>query len=147
MSYCKFCGSRLEEEALFCPGCGASRADAIDEPVRAAEPEVLPAPMAETPAQAVSPAPFRGMNGFAIAGFAAAFSVPLAGLILSIIALSRAKSGEYKNPMRPLATWGIIMSIVMMVLIVVIIVLYCVFMMHMFSNMLENIDFSAGYTY
>ena len=87
------------------------------------------------------------MNGFAIAGFAAAFSVPLAGLILSIIALGRAKSGEYKTPMRSLSTWGIIVSILVMVLTVVFIVLYAVFMTHMMRYIFENIEIGMGYTY
>ena len=146
MSYCKFCGSRLEDEALFCPGCGATRADAVNEPARAAEPTVYPIHTAETPVKAAAVPP-RGMNGFAIAGFAAAFSVPLAGLILSIIALGRAKSGEYKTPMRSLSTWGIIVSILVMVLTVVFIVLYAVFMTHMMRYIFENIEIGMGYTY
>lgn len=130
MSYCKFCGSKLEDNALFCPGCGAGRAEAT---------EGLPAVPERAPEAVVSEPP-RGMNGFAIAGFAAAFSVPLAGLILSIIANVRAKSGEYKSPMRSLAVSGIIVSIVMMVLTVLFIIAYLGFMNLMLQKIFELVE-------
>lgn len=146
MSYCKFCGSRLEDEALFCPGCGASREAATDGAECSPEPEAHPVPIAAAPVRAADDPP-RGMNGFAIAGFAAAFSVPLAGLILSIIALGRAKSGEYKNPMRSLSTWGIVVSIMLMVLALTFSILWGVFMKHLLQYIFENIDIGVGLTY
>ena len=129
MSYCRNCGYCLDEGAKFCPNCGtavafdadktAGAAPIYEEPVREEPLHEEPLheepfheePLREEPVHAAPAKPYvYGTNGLSIAGFICAFFFPFVGLVLSIVALSNAKTGKYEKPLRGLATWGIIVS-------------------------------------
>lgn len=126
MFYCRNCGQKIEDGMMFCPNCGTPCAmenkpepDPIPEPEP--EPQPQPAPNRNqtynsTRASAPVSANERGTNGLAIAGFICAFFFPFVGLVLSIVALSNARNGDYEKPLTGLATWGIIVSAVLLVL-------------------------------
>lgn len=94
MSYCEKCGQYMDDNTRFCPSCGA---------------ENVLAPVVEDPNQ-----PPEGLNVMAIVGMALA-STGIPGIIVSAIAKKRAKSGLYRHPLGPLATAGLIVSIIMTV--------------------------------
>lgn len=93
MSYCEKCGAQMDDTTRFCPVCGAENTAAA--------------------AQVVDPnLPPQGLNVMAIVGMGLSFfGIP--GIIVSAIAKKRAKSGQYRNPLGPLATAGLIVSILM----------------------------------
>lgn len=96
MSYCEKCGAQMDDTTRFCPVCGA-------------ENTAVTAQVVEDPNM-----PPEGLNVMAIVGMALA-STGIPGIIVSAIAKKRAKSGQYRHPLGPLATAGLIVSIVMTV--------------------------------
>lgn len=93
MSYCEKCGAQMDDTTRFCPVCGAENTAAA--------------------AQVVDPnQPPQGLNVMAIIGMAIS-GTGIPGIIVSAIAKKRAKSGQYRNPLGPLATAGLIVSILM----------------------------------
>jgi hypothetical protein len=93
MSYCEKCGAQLDDATRFCPVCGAENTSIA--------------------AQVVDPnLPPQGLNVMAIVGMGlSGFGIP--GIIVSAIAKKRANSGQYRHPLGPLATAGIVVSILM----------------------------------
>ncbi len=132
MEYCAYCGEPLNGLQRFCPHCGSANPSYTGDTQSSGYEGGYAVPQPQTP--------LRGTNGLAIAGFACAFSVPLVGLILSVIAGKRAASGEYQNPLPGFAKWGKIISIVSMVLIALFISLYVVLIVYAVRNS-GNIDF------
>ena len=116
MSFCRNCGQSLYENAKFCPKCGTLCAEEVySEPEPESEPVYTEAPL---------PAVIRyggGTNGLAVAGFICAFFFPFIGLVLSIVALSGAKTTEYDKPLKGLATWGVVISAVLLVIRIIVI--------------------------
>ena len=95
--YCKHCGFELQEKVNYCPACGKSQLDPVEQEQapQQADPVVTP------PAQAAAQAPYNTCSivGFALscASFVLTFLglTALAGLICSIIGLRQtAAKGE-----------------------------------------------------
>ena len=127
MNYCTNCGEPRREGAAYCPRCGMAL-DAVPPALRA------PAPAPQTK---------RGLNVYAIIGLALSLSVPLAGLVLSMIARDKAKSGEYSKPLKDLADAGLAVSIVMLVLWAVALVAYAAFGSLFFTQLLKLVHRAA----
>lgn len=142
MSYCENCGQYLSDKDAFCPNCGArnravpeAEAPVYQEPVyqeETAEPVYAPSPEYDRGVNYVAEEevkPKSGLNVMAIIGMAlsAAGISSLAGLIVSIIALKKAKSGEFRTPLTPLAKAGVIVGAVMIGLCVLAVLAYVTF--------------------
>lgn len=96
--FCKNCGQEIDDKAVVCPHCGVAVSSTGPAPV---------------PAQPV----YDDSNPLAVAGFVLSFFIAIAGLICSIIGLTKAnKEGrKYKG----LAIAGIIISIASIVLSII----------------------------
>lgn len=113
MKYCSNCGKQIPDGALFCPSCGKSAVSG--EPFR---------PYGDRPPQPPCGQPYYGprppynpdaddFSVLSIVGFILSFFVYIAGLIVSIIALNKAKEdGSRKSA--SFARAGIIISSVAM---------------------------------
>lgn len=101
--YCKYCGSKLDDAAHFCPNCG-SAAEPVAQP-----PYASPAQQPYT-AQQPYAAPVQPSNTLAIIGFILSFFISIAGLICSIIGYRNAP--QYGGNGRSLAIAGIVISAV-----------------------------------
>ncbi|GEM_PF-721097 len=128
--FCTNCGNKLEENVTVCPNCGAAAG------APATQPEAPEQPAVETPEQPVTPAepspapvPARGVSPTSLiytkpvptAGFfwlMLAFSVPVAGFILSIILSSAPKNLSLKHFAKAVLIWQIIGIIACITLIV-----------------------------
>ena len=138
MSYCEHCGQYLSDQDAFCPNCGARNRSFVEvkepeapvyqEPVYQQPVYQEPAPQydkgvncVEEPAQ-----PTKGLNVMAIVGMALSWFglSSLAGLIVSIIALKKAKAGEFRNPLTGLAKAGVIVGAIMTALVVLAVLAY-----------------------
>lgn len=110
--YCRRCGSQIDDDASFCPKCGASTSPLAS--VAYSQPADSPAPSerAET-------------NGCAIAGFILAFFMPFIGFILSIIGIVKAKRECHGNG-KGLAIAGLVISLLWFIALVGLIVLLVV---------------------
>lgn len=121
MAVCNHCGNNLEENAAFCPVCGAAQnvqtsgaeAGAQQVPVQEPVPMVQPVymPVVQQPKT----------NGLAIAGFVCAIVgwfccgiTSLIGLVLSIVALLQIKNRQEGG--KGLAIAGIVIGGIVMVL-------------------------------
>ena len=106
MSYCSKCGQWVDDNSRFCQSCGEQNPNyyAAVQPVQADYAQ---------PAEGAVQAP-NGLNVMAIVAMALS-ELGLPGLILSIIALKRAKSGEYRVGLKPLAVAALIVSIFFLV--------------------------------
>ena len=102
MSICHICGEEYSDELSFCPKCGARN-------------------LAQREPEEVKP-----LNVMAIVGMALAASVPLAGLIVSIIALKKAKTEEFRKPLYGLAKAGVIVGAIGTVYVLVMLIVYIV---------------------
>lgn len=120
MAICNHCGNRLEENAAFCPVCGAepsgqtscTEMDAQQRPVQEPVPVVQPVymPVVQQPKT----------NGLAIAGFVCSIVgwfccgiTSIIGLILSIVALSQIKNRQEGG--KGLAIAGIVIGGIVMI--------------------------------
>ena len=95
MGYCVKCGQWVEDSAKFCQSCG--------------EPNMnyyqgfnSVAPVSAEPVQEGVPVAKHGLNVMAIVAMGLC-ELGIPGMILALIALKRAKSGEYRVPLKPLA--------------------------------------------
>lgn len=88
--YCKSCGSQLDDEAVVCPYCGV--ATGVNQPAQTHSNET---------------------NTLAIVGFVLSFFTALIGLIISAIALHKAKT-EYNGNGKGFAIAGIVIGAVEM---------------------------------
>lgn len=102
--YCKHCGSRLSDDAIFCHNCGASTSSDDRQPQQNQQPLYQNAP------QTV------GSNTLAIVGFILAMFFPIVGLVCSILGYIKSKNGA---PYGGLALAGIIVSAVLIVLYII----------------------------
>ncbi len=100
MSYCEHCGQQIDDSVQFCPNCGAQNTSCYSN--------------IQQPVYDASVAP-NGVNAMAIVGMALA-GTGIPGIILSSIGRKRAASGQYRYPLGPLATAGLVVSIIMTVI-------------------------------
>ncbi|MDE7463723.1 MAG: zinc ribbon domain-containing protein [Clostridiales bacterium] len=108
--FCKNCGTQMNDNAAFCPNCGAAANGQPAQPAQPAQPQTQNNPVAQ-----------EG-NTIAIVGFIFSFLIALVGLICSIVGYNNAKKGA---PYKGLALAGMIISIVSMVLaLIMTIVIY-----------------------
>lgn len=150
--FCQNCGTENPEGSAFCKGCGSALKIA---PVPAAEPVVEPVaatPVTEIPNDTqtnYTPVPTKDPGkGFGIAAmimgilslvttgcccmcvayFSPLIGLPFAilGLIFGIVARKKSKSAGLKNPM---ATAGIITSVVCLVICVILGILFLLYML------------------
>ena len=158
MNTCKFCFTAIPDDATYCPGCGAERSVALNKPTRAPGPEpardenpqggnAQEQPVFEQPVQenfrpaAPAGSAIRDTNGFSIAAFVCAFFVPIVGIVLSIIAIVQARSNEYARPLKGLAIWALIISILCLILRI----LLLIGMFYLFSGFFSNLyDYING---
>lgn len=84
--FCKSCGSQLDDQAVVCPYCGTA-----------------------TGVKAATTSHSGETNTLAIVGFVLSFFTALIGLIISAIALHRAKT-EYNGDGKGLATAGVVIG-------------------------------------
>lgn len=73
MKYCSHCGSEVQDDAIYCPNCGALISQSNDN------------------TNANTNVYVKKNNGFAIAGFVCSFFIPLLGWIFGGIGLSKSK--------------------------------------------------------
>ncbi len=145
MNTCKYCFSAIPDDAAFCPGCGAERADALNKPRRAAaEPAYSEPANASGPEAAYTAAPApayaKDTNGFAIAAFICAFFVPIAGIALSIIAMIQANSNVYAKPLKGLSIWALVISIIGIIVRIALLVAFLSLFSGFFSSLYEYIN-------
>lgn len=111
MANCTKCGRELTGEDVFCPECGERNPSAAGADSRS------------------------GLNVLAIVGMGlSVIGLPLAGLIVSIIALKRAVPDRFRNPLAGLSKAGIIVgaaATVYSILMIALSVLYFFFMIRM----------------
>ena len=97
--FCKYCGKEIADEAVICVGCGRPVAEAKAAPAKAeavfSDGEVK-----------------KESNGLMTAACVLSFLVPIVGLILSIVGLSKAKTKQIRKGF----TVTMIVSIAWMVL-------------------------------
>lgn len=133
MAYCGNCGAQLRDDMPFCSNCGAANPEYVQTPYYGEETSLLN----EQPDYGYrdeAPAPTQGTNGLAIAGMVLAFCFAPVGIILSAIALKRARSGDYRNPLEGLAKAGLIVSIICTVLGIVYLCLLAAMGSYILSN-------------
>ena len=156
MNTCKYCFSAIPDDAAFCPGCGAERADALNKPRRAAAEPAYSEPAYSEPANASGPEPAcapeaaytaapapayaKDTNGFAIAAFICAFFVPIAGIALSIIAMIQANSNVYAKPLKGLSIWALVISIIGIIVRIALLVAFLSLFSGFFSSLYEYIN-------
>ena len=120
MVYCHLCGEEYSDELSFCPKCGARNlAKREEEKKREAERGLVqPDCVIQKP-----------LNVMAIVGIvlSGGMITSLAGMIVSIIAYKKAKSGEFRNSLTDLSKTGIVLGAVFSVLTVLGYVGYFVF--------------------
>lgn len=102
--FCRNCGKEISDNAYVCPYCGVKVAEERENATN---------------------------NTMAVVGFVLSFLIPIAGLIVSIIALKKSK--EMDGTGKSLATAGIVISIVATVLEIFILIFSIVTMMAAFS--------------
>lgn len=81
--YCNHCGTQIEDNAAFCPTCGAST-----QPEPAATPTPAPAPVIHKSTEITPdmlPEQYRPLSPWAYFGLQILFAVPIVGLIFLII--------------------------------------------------------------
>ena len=123
MPYCENCGTYLPQDASFCPGCGAENKNYVPAE-QVSQPDVIYSDNLYKSEAQPQYGPTQGTNGLAIAGMVLAFCFAPVGIILSAIALKRARSGDYRNPLEGLAKAGLIVSIIMTILGVILCIVY-----------------------
>ena len=106
--YCKHCGFQLQEQVNYCPACGKSQLDPVEQqPPVAPQPEYTPAAPVQMP-----------HNTFCVVGFALScvsfiltfFGLTaLAGLILSVIGLRQTSVKGERG--KAYAVSGIVLSV------------------------------------
>lgn len=168
--HCTCCGTLLPEGANFCTNCGAPAAPAQEPDVNTQEKttfepsEGYKAAAAQLPPSYSNPnygstvsASLGKTNGFAIAGFICSLVfwpmllspfTAIAGLILSIIGLNKAKKTPEKNG-RGLSIAGIIISALRLVLLVIVVLVFIgLFLLgvgrygqDLFSNWAQNMPY------
>lgn len=143
--FCKYCGKQLDDNAKFCPECGAKiieenapKPETDDFFKDAPLPAETKAPTAPAP-HSSSDDPFEKMNILALVGLYLAFACPIAGLICSIIGFNQCS--QTKEGGKGFALAGIIVSAVFIVLSIVAVsaILSLFFNFPNFLNFLTNI--------
>lgn len=117
MKICPKCNLELEENAKFCPQCGAAletefAAGETGEREFSVENTAVGAEFHSGPAYSSQPVQYvqQRTNGMAIAGFVLSFFVPVLGIIFSAIGMKQTK--ENNEAGRGLAIAGLVISIV-----------------------------------
>ncbi len=106
MSICRYCGKTVEDNAQFCPHCGAALGT-----------------YASTTVQSTPPT----LCTMALIGFILSFFIPIAGLIVSIIGKSQIKKSNGALNGNGFALAGIIISAVSMIISFIAVVAYFIF--------------------
>lgn len=143
--FCKNCGAQIDAEAKFCPACGASNEESV------AQPQEQPVYQAQ-PQPAGSPVSAISILVFGILGIALALEFPPAGIILSIIALDKAKKYSLFAPLtgkaktgKTLGKIGLILSIVAILLCIVYLVLYVLYIVFLVKGLGAADGFLDGF--
>lgn len=130
--FCKHCGTKLADDAMFCPVCGAKVNDAtatgekdeffqeVPTPSQNQQPTYTPQQPTYAPQQNYYAQPAK-TNTMAIVGFVLSFFVALAGLICSIIGMKQCN--ETKEGGKGFAVAGIVISAVSMALSFLIVII------------------------
>ncbi len=100
--FCKKCGTKLSDDALFCEACGTSVAGSNEKRVEIVQEKTVIV--------------VKGNNPMATVGFIFAFFLPFLGLIFSIVGLVKSKGLDERG--KGLAIAGMVISIVSMVFFV-----------------------------
>ncbi len=115
--YCNHCGTQMEDNAAFCPACGASTQ---------AEPVAAPAPVVKTSTEITPdmlPEPYRPLSPWAYFGLQILFAIPVVGLIFLIIFSFKRSNYNRRNFAR--SYWcGLILVAAVFVLILVLALLF-----------------------
>lgn len=90
--FCKYCGSKIEDEETYCKNCGAKLIE-TEESIREAKKQENPA------------------HSLAILGLVFSFIFTIVGLVLSIMALNKYKTQTNQDG-KGMATAGLVISIV-----------------------------------
>ncbi len=111
--YCNKCGTEIPDSASFCPTCGF--------PVKN-----------QTQDTAQAPQTSNGENTLAIVGFILSFFFAIIGLIVSAVALHKAKT-VYNGRGKGLAIAGIVIGSIETIVIVLLVLFYVSFFATLFS--------------
>ncbi|MBD5636979.1 MAG: zinc-ribbon domain-containing protein [Clostridia bacterium] len=124
--FCQHCGNQIDDDAKFCPKCGAKINEAPapqgekDEFFR----DVPPSPPAYQQPYYAQQQPSNKTNTLAVIGFVFSFLISIVGLICSIIGLQQCN--QTKEGGKGLAIAGIVISSVSMgIAVIVSIVVLC----------------------
>lgn len=151
MSYCAKCGQYLSDQTEYCPNCGAKNNSVPAAPAPEAQQPAYQQPVYQQPVYNRAPVyaadpnlPPKGANAPAIVGFVITMStifclypwfwiigVPawLTGFILCCVALKKAKSGDYRHPLKGLAIAGLIVSIILLAIVLLVLAATLIFML------------------
>ena len=115
MMKCSKCSAELEDNAKFCPQCGAPVGDDYVQHEQAqtqyqSQPQGQPQGNAQSQTQGNTTYVYQRTNGFAIAGFVLSFFVAILGIIFSAIALKQISDRGEGG--KGLAIAGLVLSIV-----------------------------------
>ena len=107
MMKCSKCSAELEDNAKFCPQCGAPVGDDY---VQHEQAQTQNQSQSQGQPQGNTAYVYQRTNGFAIAGFVLSFFVPILGIIFSAIALKQISDRGEGG--KGLAIAGLVLSIV-----------------------------------
>lgn len=103
--FCRYCGTQLKDDAVFCHNCGAAVNGQTPPSAHHTNQPTYQQPIQQQPATT------NNENSIAIVGFVFSFLIAIVGLICSIVGYNNSKKGA---PYGGLALAGIIISAVSM---------------------------------
>ncbi len=130
MSFCENCGQRLNDSESFCPNCGARTKAARTAPAVYQAPVYSAQPAYVQNNYYAVPQYKHGANALAIVSMAlfvaslpfyvyyvtaiGALIVCFACFIMSCIAVGKARSGDYRFPLKGLAVTGVVLTAIVL---------------------------------